>query len=227
VKGANATEVNDMNKKLTALAALLPCLAIAGCTSATPNHDPSFTTVAPVAPTRTANPTKPIADGIVDTVWIQVFGGTTFNAKHGCKCTLPNTTAELFPAGTPVLLLNVTMTGEWKPSQGDQTTQDVTGTTLKGTRFDGRPEPAVLDTADGPAAAKAAGLPWLPTGLFHGQTDWTIPNNQDRSFAVAYYLPPGVDRLQLTVQVPSEGQPNVLFVTLPAAAVHVSTGSGE
>lgn len=216
-----------MNKKLIALAALLPCLVLAGCVSTAPDSDPPFTTVAPVAPTPTTDQAMQLADGIVDTVWVQVFGGTTFKSKHGCKCTLPHTTEELFPAGTPVLFLKVTMTGEWKPSQGNQTTQDVTGTTLKGTQFDGRPEPAVLDTADGPTAAKAAGLSWLPTGLFHGRSDWAIPNNQDRSFAAAYYLPPGVDRLQLTVNVPAEGQPNVLFVTLPAAAVRVSSGSGE
>lgn len=216
-----------MNKKLIAIAALLPCVALVGCVSAAPHRDPSFTTVVPVAPTPTADPAVPIADGIVDTVWIRVFGGTTFTSKHGCKCTLPNTTAELFPAGTPVLFLKITMTGEWKPSQGTQTTQDVTGTSLKGTQFDGRPEPAILDTADGPAAAKAAGLPWMPEGLFHGQTDWSIPNDQDRSFAAAYYLPAGVDRLQLSVNVPSEGQPNVLFVTLPEATVRASTGSGE
>jgi hypothetical protein len=216
-----------MNKKLTAVAALLLCLALVGCVSTAPDRDPSFATVAPVAPTPSADPAMPIADGIVDTVWIQVFGGTTFTSKHGCKCTLLGTTAELFPAGAPVLFLKVTMTGVWKPAQGNQRTQDVTGTTLKGTQFDGRPEPAVLDTADGPVAAKAAGLPWLPNGLFHGRTDWRIPNNQGRSFAAAYYLPPGVDRLRLTVNVPAEGQPNVLFVTLPAAAVRASTGAGE
>lgn len=216
-----------MNKKLIAIGTLLPSLALAGCVSTTPDGNPAFTTVAPAAPTPTAHPATPIADGIVETVWIQVFGGTTFKAKHGCKCTLPNTTAELFPTGTPVLFLKITMTGEWKPSQGNQTSQDVTGTNLKGSQFDGRPEPAVLDTADGPGAAKAAELPWLPSGLFHGQTNWTIPNNQGRSFAAAYYLPPGVDRLQLTVNVPSEGQPNVLVVDLPEAAVRASTTSGE
>ena len=216
-----------MNKTLIALAALFPCLALVGCVStAAPARDRSFTTVAPVA-TPTADPTMPIADGIVDTVWVEVFGGTTFTSKTGCKCTLPGTTAELFPAGTPVLFLKITLTGEWKPSQGNKTTQDVTGTTLKGTQFDGRPEPAVLDSTDGPGAAKAAGLPWLPSGLFHGRPDWTIQNNKGRSFAAAFYLPPGVDRLALTVDVPSEGQANVLFVTLPAAAVRASTVSGE
>jgi hypothetical protein len=67
----------------------------------------------------------------------------------------------------------------------------------------------------------------MPGGLFHGQTDWSIPTDQVRSFAAAYYLPSGVDRLQLSVKVPSEGQPNVLFVTLPEAAIRASTGSGE
>ena len=70
------------------------------------------------------------------------------------------------------------MTGKWMPSQGTQDFQNVTGTTLKGTQFDGRPEPAVLDTADGPAAAKAAGLPWLPSGLFHDQERLDDPERE-------------------------------------------------
>jgi 3-oxoacyl-[acyl-carrier protein] reductase len=208
-----------MNKKLIALATLLPCVALTGCVATAPPPNPSFVTVAPAAPTPTPSSTAvPAADGIVDTVYVQVFPGRIFKAKHGCRCTLPDSTQELFPAGTPVVFMKLTMTGEWKPSQGKQTYQVVTGTTLKGTQFDGRPEPAVLDTVDGPSAAKAAGLPWLPTGLFGTKTDWTIPNDKDRSFAAAWYLPAGVDRLLLTVDVPSEGQPLHLIVPLRSAA---------
>lgn len=212
-----------MNKKLIAIAALLPCLALVGCVTTGPTRNPSFTTVAPAKPMPTpSSAAVPAADGIVDTVYVQVFPGRTFKSKHGCLCTLPDSTQELFPAGTPVVFMKLTMTGEWKPSQGNQTYQIVTGTTLKGTQFDGRPEPAVLDTADGPAAAKAAGLPWLPTGLFGSKTDWTVPNDKERSFAAAWYLPAGVDRLLLTVDVPSEGQPLHLTVPLPNSAANPS-----
>lgn len=217
-----------MNKKLIAVAALLPCVALVGCAAAAPARNPSFTTVAPAKPAATpAHDVMPAASGIVSSVWVDVYPGTVFKAKHGCHCTLPNSPSELFPTGTPVLLLKVTMTGKWIPSQGNQDFQDVTGTSLKGTQFDGRPEPAVLDTVDGPAAAKKAGLPWLPNGLFHGQSSWRIPNEKGRSFAAAYYLPPGVDQLVLTINVPSEDMANVLNVPLPATATGSSTASGE
>jgi hypothetical protein len=220
-----------MNKKLITIAALLPCLALVGCVTEAPARNPSFATVAPVKPAPTSTPgmdAMPAASGIVSSVWVDVYPGSrTFKARHGCRCTLPNSPQELFPAGTPVLLLKVTMTGKWIPSQGNQDFQDVTGTTLKGTRFDGRPEPAVLDTADGPAAAKAAGLPWLPNGLFRGHGDWTIPNEKGRSFAAVYYLPSGVDQLELTVNIPSEAMANVLTVPLPASVTQTTNASGE
>jgi len=217
-----------MNKKLIAIAALFPFVALTGCAASAPAQKPSFTTVAPATPTATpSSDAIPAADGIVDTVYVQVFPGKAFTAKHGCRCTLPGSNQELFPMGTPVIFVRFTMTGEWKPSQGNQTYQDVTGTTLKGTQFDGRPEPAVLDTADGPAAAKAAGLAWLPSGLFRGNSTWTIPNDQERSFGAAWYLPAGVDRLLLTMSVPSEGQPLRLTVPLPRSATDAANASGE
>ncbi|NEN07644.1 hypothetical protein G3T36_17450 [Diaminobutyricibacter tongyongensis] len=220
--------MNDMVKKLIAMTALASSLALVGCVAATPERHHTFTTIAPVIPTPTsAADVKPAASGIVDTVWVEVYPGNTFKAKHGCHCTLPDSTEELFPTGTPVLLVTITMTGAWKPSQGNATRQDVTGTTLNGTKFDGRPERAVLDTVDGPAVAKAAGLPWLPSGLFHGEAVWTIPNKQPRAFAAAWYLPPGVDRLLLTVNVPAEGQPNRLVVPLPATAISATSADGE
>ena len=169
----------------------------------------------------------PAASGIVSSVWVDVYPEATFKAKHGCRCTLPNSPSVLFPIGTPVVLIKVTLTGKWLPSQGNRDFQEVTGTSLKGTQFDGRPEPAILDTGDGPAAAKAAGLPWLPSGLFPGQSTWTIPNERGRSFAAAYYLPPGVDQLVLTVNVPSESMPNVLTVPLPASVTQANSASGE
>lgn len=217
-----------MIERLTAAAALVACLAVVGCTGPTPAPTHSFTTVAPISPTPIPpGEVKPAASGIVDTVWVDVYLGPTFKSKHGCRCTLPHSTEELFPAGTPVLLVKITLTGEWKPSQGTQTNQDVTGLSLSGTKFDGRPEPAVLDTADGTEVARKAGLPWLPSGLFHAKTGWTIPNNHGRSFAAAWYVPSGVDRLLLTVNVPEEGQPNLLFVPLPASATRAANSSEE
>ncbi|MFF2050337.1 hypothetical protein ACFVU2_01930 [Leifsonia sp. NPDC058194] len=220
--------MNTMIKKLTALTALASCLTLVGCATATkpaPQH--GYSTVAPATSTPTASTdAMPAASGIVNTVWIDVYPISTFAAKHGCHCTLPDSTQELFPAGTPVVLIKVTLTGKWTPAQGNATTQDITGITLTGTKFDGRPEPAVLATADGPTAAKHAGLPWLPSGLFTNGATWSIPNEKSTSFATAWYLPSGVDQLLLKVYIPSEGQANDLTVPLPASLLRTTTGGG-
>jgi len=229
-EGAHAKGVNLMIKKLIAVAALALCLALAGCVASAHAQDQAskpLVTIDPISPSPTPSDIAPAATGIVDTVLVDVYPGVTFKAAHGCGCTVPGSKQEMFPAGTPAVLVKITLTGKWKPSQGDQTTQDVTGLNLGNTKFDGRPERAVLDTADGPAAAAAAGLPWLPDGLFADHRDWTIPNDQGRSFAAVWYLPPGVDRLLLTVDVPSEGMPNDLIVPLPADAVRASNPGGE
>jgi hypothetical protein len=219
-----------MITKLIALAALGSTLALTGCVAsahAQAQASKPLVTIDPISPSPTATAVAPAATGIVDTVLVDVYPGTTFTSTHGCGCTVPGSKHEMFPAGTPAVLMKITLTGKWKPSQGDQTTQDVTGLNLGDTKFDGRPERAVLDTSDGPRAAAKAGLPWLPDGLFAGHRDWTIPNDHGRSFAAVWYLPPGVDRLLLTVDVPSEGMPNDLIVPLPADAVRASNPGGE
>lgn len=213
-----------MLKKLSALAALLSCLALTGCAaaSAAPARPQSAATASPASPGRSTQPkVAPAASAIVSSIWVDAYPGSTFTSTHGCGCTLPGAKQELFPAGTPVLLVKVTLTGMWTPAQHRATTQDVRGTTLTGTKFDGRPEQAVLDTADGPSYAAQAGLPWLPAGLFSGH-HWTITNGHGRSFAAAWYLPPGVDQLLLTVDIPAEGQPTALTVPLPPPAVQLS-----
>lgn len=228
-EGAYETKVNTMIKKLTALAALASCLTLAGCAAATtpaPHH--GYSTVAQANPGLTATTdAMPAASGIVNTVWIDVYPTTVFGAKHGCHCTLPDSTQELFPADSPVVLITITLTGKWTPAQGNATTQDITGITLTGTKFDGRPEPAVLDTADGPAAAKRVGLPWMPDGLFKNSATWSIPNEKSTSFVTAWYLPAGVDQLLLKVYIPAEGEANELTVPLPSSVLHAVGAGGE
>jgi len=215
---------------LAALSAvLLAALALTGCATAAPPAKPAHSHLSVVPqPTATRSQVQPLDQEIVDTVWVIVYPGTQFRAAHGCGCTLKgDSSQELFPKGTPVVLLKIALSGAWKPSQGSATTQDVTGVNLTGTRFDGRPENAVLDTKDGPAAAKKLGLPWLPAGLFGSSTEWTIPNNKLRSFAAAWYLPAGVNRLLLTVDVPSEPEPNHLVINIPQAALALTEHGGE
>lgn len=219
--------------RLIAGVAILSVLALAGCAAAPAQSRPQLAgATAPIGPASSPAPSKappvaPAASGIVSTVWVDVYPTSTFTSTHGCGCTLPGSTQQLFPAGTPVLLVKITLTGMWTPAQGNATRQNITGVNLTGTKFDGRPEAAYLDTADGPAAAAKAGLPWLPAGLFPGQTHWTLRNQHSRSFAAAWYLPSGVDQLLLTVDVPAEGMPNHLTVPIPASALGMTNASGE
>lgn len=219
-----------MVRKLIAIAALVPSLALAGCAAgaAAPQAQPEHPLATAASRPATEAPTHgpaPAAQGIVDTVLVDVYPGEVITATHGCGCTVPGGTAEQFPAGSPAILVKIALTGYWDLGQTVDY-QNVTGTTVDGTKFDGRPDLAVLDTADGPAAAKNAGLPWLPAGLFAGKRAWHLRNGHPRAFAAVWYLPPGVDRLLLTVDVPSEAFANELTVPLPDAAIRASNPQG-
>jgi hypothetical protein len=201
--------------------AVVTVLALSGCGGTKQDSKAAAAlTVVPSPSTTATAPHRPLAAAFVNSVLVSVYSAGQLTSSVGCGCKVnSDATDELFPAGTPVMLLRIGLRGEWGPSQGDSTTQDVTGTTLTGTRFDGRPEAAVLDATDGIRAARTLHLPWLPSGLFATHSRWTVPNSHERSFAAAWYVPAGVDRLLLTVDIPSEGQPTHLFVDLPAPVV--------
>lgn len=219
-----------MKKLLLATAVLALCAGLAGCTPPPPPPAPRthLTTVPTTVPTPADTSNVPLAQGIVQSVYVQVFAGSAFRAAHGCGCTIDKSSKEeLFPENTPVVMLRIAMSGSWSPGEGSSTTQDVTGINLKGTKFDGRPEDAVLDTADGPTAAGKLGIPWMPAGLFTGKPPWLIQNDKQSSFVAAWYVPQGVNRLQLTVNTPSEGQPLTLAVNLPDGVLKLLSPGGE
>ncbi|WP_460572966.1 hypothetical protein [Humibacter soli] len=168
-----------------------------------------------------------MAEEIARNVLVSVYYESTIRATHGCGCSLKgDKKEELFPAGTLVMAVKITLTGTWSPDQGNRTTQDVTGMTFTGTRFEGRPEAAVLATRDGAAIANKLHVPWMPQGLFDAGP-WKITNNQPAAFAAAWYVPTGVNRLDLTVNIPSEKHPTNLFVDLPTAVLHATSPGGE
>lgn len=220
-----------MKKLLICASVLVMCAGLAGCTSASPtptSRSKRLTEVPKPPASPTAISTDPIASGIVDTVLVNVYEAKAFRATNGCGCTISKSSKEeLFPKNTAVLMLRITLTGNWKPSQGKSTTQDVTGVNLKGTKFDGRPEEAVLDTADGPEEAASLDLPWLPAGLFKNSSQWLISNGQPSAFVAAWYVPQGVDRLLLTVDVPNEPFANKLAVDLPPDVITLISNGGE
>ena len=208
--------------------AALSTLALCACSATSPNAAGSSRgalTPVPVA-TSTAGPEHPLAEGMVKSVLVSVYPATVFRAEHGCSCSLKNDShEELFPAGSPIVLFKVTLTGIWGPAQGTSKTQDVSGTTIARAQFEGRPDLAQLASTDGPPAAHRLHLPWLPSGAFH-DTTWTITNNKPVAFTVGWYVPAGVDTLDLSVNLPSEGEPTTLAVKLPDEVLKL-TGAGD
>lgn len=205
---------------------MVTVLGLSGCAPQPEKPAPTTHLTTVPQPAKTSTTSTPLGSGIVDTVMVTAYPGTQFKAAHGCGCTLKNDSKEeLFPNGTAVMLLKITLTGVWKPAQGKQTTQTVTGVSLSESKFDGRPENAVLDIKDGPRHAEKLGLPWLPAGLFAGKSAWTIQNDKPSAFAAAWYVPAGVNQLQLIVNIPSEGQPTTVTVTVPAEVLKLSDPS--
>lgn len=147
-------KAHQLVKKLLICASVLVlCAGLTGCTSASPtpsSRSKYLTEVPKPSASPTAISTDPIATGIVDTVLVNVYEAKAFRAGNGCGCTINKSSKEeLFPKNTAVLMLRITLTGNWKPSQGKSTTQDVTGVNLKGTKFDGRPLARPRTTAVG------------------------------------------------------------------------------
>ena len=214
------------NRLVLIAAAATLGLALSGCTTTSGSHArPSYSSVP--QPQATVSSSHPLAEEIAKNVLVTVYPGTQFTAKHGCGCSLKDDSKEeLFTAGTPVMLVRITLTGTWGPAQGSSTTQDVSGLTLTGTKFEGRPENAVVDSRDGPTVAARLHLPWQPSGLF-GSGAWTITDNKPVEFAVAWYVPAGVNRLDLVVNIPSEGHPTNLFIDIPATVLDLTVGHGE
>lgn len=194
-----------MTAAVTAVAAIG---LLASCSASDPapkkTSHPSYTAVPTATPTPVAqliNPEVPLGGGVNETVYANVFPVGVFRSTAGCGCTrTASSTQELFPKGTYAILLKVQLR-----SGSDANQLDAKGLSFKGTKFEGRPEFAVMDTKDGQKLAAAHGLPWLPEGAFAGKDHWMLPTrNATNSIdvAVAYYLPPGEKALDLVVDVP-------------------------
>lgn len=221
-------------RAIAALTALGCAALLAGCAPGHPDPRTSYTQVPTQAHTAPAlsslvNPAAPMGGGSDDAVAVTVFPVAALQASAGCGCSLEKGGSELFPQGTYVLVLKAEFTSAVNAGRFD-----AKGMTFDGSKFAGRPDLAVLDTADGPKAAKKAGLPWLPVGAYAGQTRWLLPvanGDSTASVAAAYFVPAGERELDLKVNVPGHGplivQAQVPFPLQQAASDPYSAGAGE
>lgn len=219
-----------------ALGAALGCAALlAGCA---PGAAPAPHTTYTQVPVQT--PTQPPAASLVDPGtnlggWtgdpmnVYVDAVTALRATAGCGCSLTRGGRELYPKGSYVIVLKAQL------YSSNAAALDAKGMTFQGTKYAGRADLAVLDTKDGPKAAAAAGLPWLPEGAWAGKAQWLLPGGDNppptAAVAAAYYVPAGAVELDLKVSVPGQ-EPLTVQVAIPealqqAAAGRAAQGAGQ
>lgn len=212
---------------LTVTAAVIACVALAGCSSSSPNGDTSSTKAAHGAstpiPTVTPTTTTPphLDQQVYDNILITAYTAGTYTSTKPCKCSLRVGGAnvdDVYPAGSSVWVLRL----ELASSYGD--TRSVAGTTISGS-FPDRPDSAVIDTAEGPAWAAAHHEAWLADGMFTGKQPHELVGDKPRDFVVAVRIPAGVTELDLNVDIPSEG--GATRLTLPISGELATTTSTE
>jgi hypothetical protein len=220
-----------MRKRMRFLVAgVTVSLLLSGCAPLKTAPDPNLTVIptATASPVPTIDPNQPLVTGGTDQVQVNVSAQKLTKAKYGCGCHLTAGAPETFPVGAPVILLRIDLAGIYSRVT---TTQVVTGLNLAGSKFGGRPDLAVIAAKDGQKQAAALGMAWLPTGLFKDQQTWTVVNQKfSPPFTVAYYLPAGVNELDLVVNVPTQTGVNAianLTVPLPPAAIAMTVPSAK
>jgi len=183
--------------------ALAAVLLLGGCVPSTAaGPDTGFTrTPVPLPPVPTADPGS---DTWVDrgasfdvTASVAVIGSYVSTVDSGYSFRGQNTDA--FPAGSRVIVVKIRLDGFVPFGQAD-----VTGLNLDATKFDGRPELAVLDTNEGASFASDNQTAWLPEGIFGDSgKPWLLGNHAPVEFAAAWYVPAGVTDLEIRLGIPA------------------------
>jgi hypothetical protein len=199
-KEVDMTHSTITGRRLAAAAVLAATLTVAGCTgppgpdesaSPAPTHTPVETRV----PVERPGPTEPLAGFSLSSGRFDVYEVERYEAGFGCGCSVEDGGPELYPAGSEVILLRVTLTPHWSPRQGDRTTWTVPDLTMTA-EVAGVDGLAVLEEKEGPERAAAAGIPWMPEGLFP-DGGGVVTNDVPVSWSAAYYLPPGAQKLRV------------------------------
>lgn len=214
-------------RRLLVAAALAGIVAVTtGCatTDAAPSPSPSLTPIPTAEPWEEGGPVEPLElAALANGLW-SVYEVVRYPAGTGCGCTEPAGGAELFPAGSEAILLRLTFTPQWLPGQeGD--TWTIPDLKLVGD-FPADDGLAVVEDTEGPQRAREAGLAWLPDGLFPNRPA-TVTNDVPVSFAVAYYVPTGAQRVDLTLtghyeptEVKWPAKPSVIEVPIDVRVDH-------
>lgn len=212
-------------------AATITALTLTGCSSSTSPHRtaaPGSTSTNTAIPIPTVPPeldTEPIAAGSTDGIYVDVYNAGQYTSSKDCKCALRDESLgvdvpDLFPRGSTVWMLRIAVHESWGG------TVNIDRAKLTG-QFADRPEAGVIDTIEGPTKASTLAMPWMPEGLVKARGSSEISGDTPASFLVAFRVPDGSTRLNLSFDVPTAAAPNELEVPVPAAvqqAAHDTNG---
>lgn len=210
-------------RRLVGVVAVGVALTLTGCTGEAPPPRPTTTALPTATPSEVQGPAEESTGASMPIGRIAVYEVSRYKATEGCGCAVEEGGPEIFPAGSDVILLRVTLTGRWATWQkGD--TWTVPGLEVSGT-FVGDEGTAILDEKEGPKKAAQQGVAWLPSGLFPDGAG-EIQNDVPVSFMLAYYVPRHANQLELSVsgyaspdEIRTPGNPFTLTVPFDPEAL--------
>jgi hypothetical protein len=161
-------------------------------------------------PTPTASgPAQPADFASTSDLGVAIYDAGTYMTTKDSGYAADGSSADAFPMHSRVQMIRVSLDGS-SPS-GEV---DVTGLTVKDSRWEGDPNLAVLDAHEGPAHARTLSLPWTAEGAFDASSKWKLTNHKLVNFLVAFYVPTSASVLHLVMNVPSQQVPIALNLTL-------------
>lgn len=142
-------------------------------------------------------------------VGVAVYDAGTYMTTKDSGYASDGSSSDAFPMHSRVQMVRVSLDGSSPAGE-----VNVSGLSVKDSRWEGEPDLAVLDTNEGPAHARSLGLPWTAEGAFSSTTEWKLTNDKVVNFLLAFYVPTSATVLHLVVDIPSQQVPLNLNVTL-------------
>lgn len=199
-----------MRRIITVAVAAALGVGLTACASPSDAQKPtaSHSTIPKATPTSTGS-AQPADLASTSDLGIAIYDAGTYLTGKDSGYAADGSSTDAFPMHSRVQMVRVSLDGS-SPA-GDV---DVTGLTVKDSRWEGDPNLAVLDTNEGPAHARSLGLPWMAEGAFDSANKWKLTNHKLVNFLLAFYVPTSGTVLHLVVDVPSQQVPVTLNLTL-------------
>ncbi|MBN9633429.1 MAG: hypothetical protein J0I18_22980 [Actinobacteria bacterium] len=199
-----------MRRILAAAVAGALAVGLTACASPSDAQKPtaSHSTIPKPTPTGTGS-TQPADLASTSDLGIAIYDEGTYLTGKDSGYAAEGSSTDAFPMHSRVQMVRVSLDGSSPAGE-----VDVTGLTVRDSRWEGDANLAVLDANEGPAHARSMGLPWMAEGAFDPSSKWKLTNHKLVNFLLAFYVPTSATVLHLVVNVPSQQVPVTLNLTL-------------